>query len=237
MPLPRMALLCLVACSACALPVNHPYELAEGVDPASIESVYLAPINATTRLEDDLLSSSERVKEQILKHLEANGCRVVEVPLYRFRHVWSKSFRGVDLKAADTRRPDGLLPPPPAEAMAKLFRSLGSSEQVDALLVPDLVVRPARLNGHMARWDGVSRRQESSDSRPWTGHTNALSLRLRMFGPDGELLFEGLGGLDLLFKINVRKVRAEVADEILSNPGHVVEGVSIAFDPFYPFAR
>jgi hypothetical protein len=216
----------------------HPYELKDGVDPAAVQGVYLAPVNATSRIDEELLEAADRVRTEIRAYLEAMGVEEVSGPLYDYREAWRESFRGVDLAAPEPkrRRHRGRieLPAPPAEAMGRLFEALSESAEFDALLVPDLLVRPARLAGTRAHWDGVQRKQESSRSVPWRGDTPALSLRVRLFRSDGEMIFEGIGGLDLLFRFDYEKAKAEPVDDILGVPEHIEEGVSIAFHPFFP---
>lgn len=224
------------ALSGCSLGPLHPYELKEGVDPAATQGVYLAPINATSRLDETLLEGAERVHEQIREYLEGKDIEVVTGPLYDFHQAWRGSFRGVELSPPEPERRrrgrSDSLPAPPAEAMRELFASLGGPEAFDTLVVPDLMIRPARLSGVRAHWDGVHRKQESSRSVPWRGETNALSLRVRLFRSDGEMIFEGIGGLDMLFRFNFEKARAEPVDDILGEPEHIEEGVAVAFHPF-----
>lgn len=232
-------LLLTLTLAGCTIGPLHPYELKEGVDPASVRRVYLAPINATSRLDENLLDGAKRVRGEIREYLEERDVEVVSGPLFDYREAWRASFQGVELSAPESTRrgrrgapPE--LPPPPAEAVRALFAALGESARFDTLLIPDLLVRPARLGGTRARWDGVYREQESTRSVPWTGDTPALSLRIRLFRSDGEMIFEGIGGLDLLFRFNYEKARAEPVDDLLGVPEHIEEGVSIAFHPFVP---
>ena len=107
------------------------------------------------------------------------------------------------------------------------------ADQLDysAIVFPSLVTRAARLQGQSAAWDGVRRRVDGPTSsrnrrldprlrsvgfgQGVRGEIAAASLHVAVLSPDGELRFEGAGGLSLLQELEpggARHINVQVGD-------------------------
>ena len=96
-----------------------------------------------------------------------------------------------------------------------MARRLAETHEFDAMLAPSLVVRWARIEVMMAKWDGIRREIPvvypngnpgiySSDSiMIGTGMHRALSVALSAYAPDGERIFENIRGLELLDEMRI----------------------------------
>jgi hypothetical protein len=217
---------------ACAYAPVHEHEIADGWRGApEVSRVLLAPMNATGTIAEELQPGAEQTFALAVEHLEANGIAVERVPLFRFRNAWTRSFEGVEL--------DPKAPELPSEAIANLAKRLAVEHDFDVLLMPALEIRNARVNQFSQRWDGVSRgwkdeRMVGGGSTRWTGDVPAASLRVRVYAATGEEVFDGVGGLDVMFKYTQGN-QMTLVDAPLSDADHLREGVRIAFDPFIPF--
>jgi beta-barrel assembly-enhancing protease len=91
---------------------------------------------------------------------------------------------------------------------AQVRRSFLEQHQLDALLLTEIQVRKAFVNGQTAYWDGVSDRaagpsrgflKELIDpAQQVEGSMSALSLVLVLYGVNGEVLYAYPGGIELL---------------------------------------
>jgi hypothetical protein len=123
----------------------------------------------------------------------------------------------------------------PPSAIRELLTE--GNEPFDALVLPEIVIRPAELNGQLARWDGVLRVPPGSAGWRWSGKTNAASLRVQIFAADGERIFEGFGGLDVLFRPVISESRMVPMEDLLANSQNLREGVAVAFHPYLDLKR
>ena len=249
--LPLVSALLLVACGGVP---RHPFEIAPGYQGApEIASVFLAPINATTRVPEEFRAGRDFAFVHIKEHLTEHGKRMIETTPHRFRREWARATRGEEFLPPTKGEP---FPPLPSAAAAKLFEGLSRYGDFDVLILTDLVGRPARASGTMLRWDGVRRRVEGMGNlsfRPgdeWRG----VSLHVQGYDAQGRRVFHGLGGVDISFSIDDTQVQTRYAGSLrednrkplnasetiegaLTDPKNVQEGVRLAFDPLLPFGE
>ena len=129
--------------------------------------------------------------------------------------------------------------------MRVFTRGLLGSTAFDALVVPSLVYREARLNRRRIKWDGVVRRlgkQEDESRRvpeSFKGVISAVSLHVMVFGAGGELIFENYGGVNLAHELSLApsgqgELRADLRDDVLGEHRVLRDGVELAFEPYLP---
>lgn len=224
----RVACGVLIAALACAVRVpEHPYELAPGSGEGhSGKRILLAPINALSPIPAELGPGAERVFAELRSQLASRRNSVQLLEGQRLQRA-ALATRGGESADALSVESAALLP----SAVRDLLQPAGDRMPAELLLIPDVLIRSAALSGRMARWDGVRRLMPSPGT--WTGNWTAASLRIRIFAPDGERVFEGLGGLELLFRANLSAARAEPLPELLANPRQLREGVAVALHPYF----
>lgn len=218
---PRALTAGLVLLAACATSVpSHDYAIEPGQEGAPrVTSVLLAPMNAFSGIPEELEEGANRAFAATRGYLEEHGKAVRTVSLFEFRRTAS----GV---ASKTGQDDELA------FRRDLVAALRESHEFDVLVLPDLAIRPAKLASRSVRWDGVRRRAPGPPTYVWEGSTTAASLHVRVVGSDGTQLFEGIGGLDVLFEPNIREERMVLIEGLLSDPEHLREGVRVAFHPY-----
>jgi hypothetical protein len=65
------------------------------------------------------------------------------------------------------------------------------------------------------------------------GGISAASLWVAIHDGDGERVFTGFGGLDLLFRVDMQTKRFALMDDRLEDINHLAEGICVAFHPFF----
>lgn len=93
-------------------------------------------------------------------------------------------------------------------AIAEAFAKLGAASPVDAVFLPALVRREARIDKGEAKWDGLSIPLGKGGalfdkSRQFGGTMPAMSLELRALDKDLNEVFLGRGGIELLERFKV----------------------------------
>ncbi len=228
----------MFGCAVC-----RPVWIAEGqAGSPDVEAVVLLPLNAVVPLPVEFESVAERVEAEIRRYLaEAHGRRVATPSPEECRQLWVRSVEEVE---AQPDAPKGF-----EAAVRVLTMKLRRRYALDALVIPSLIYRPARMNGHKVSWDGVSRTLRVLNppgsfgsivvSTSFAGQTQAVSLHVLAFDPEGEKVFESFGGLDLAHDVEIwGRSRSQVQWNYLLRPElHedrelLREGVALAFDPY-----
>lgn len=217
-------------------------------DPEAYHALLVLPLNVVTAMPGELEEGAAQVDAALRGYLQGYGKSVETIPLSEARAEWVAS-------AADLRAevgPDAMT----FEGAARhLARRLRAKHAYDALVVPGLAMRPARLRSRRVSWDGVDRKLETVGeprehgsvtlANTFHGEIQAPSLAVYVFSPDGALLFQGIGGLDLAHRAHVypgkylgdTKWDMELRPELFTDPALLREGVEVAFDPFLPRRR
>jgi hypothetical protein len=127
-------------------------------------------------------------------------------------------------------------------------RQLAEAHRFDALVLPWIVLRPAKVRGRVVTWDGVSRtlRVVNPSGRSlgflddFEAQAAAPSIQVAIFAAAGAKIFEGVGGLDLIHALAIEgdppKIDAvpRPREETFSDLAPLREGIAAAFDPFLP---
>ncbi len=219
----------LVALLGCARTPEHPFTLAPGRDGRSAPRVLLARVNALAPLPAaELGAGAERVFVHVREFLAGCGISGSVVDASKLLRAALQASRNTGQLSVDLSS----LPP---SAIRELLAE--GDAPFDALVLPEIVIRRAELNGQLARWDGVMRVPPGSAGWRWSGTTSVASLRVQIFAADGERIFEGFGGLDVLFRPVISEKRMVPVENLLANPRNLREGVAVAFHPYLDVKR
>jgi hypothetical protein len=218
---------------------------------ARVSIVAIAPLNLAIRTPDELKGKGEPVWEQLQQHFQILDKQVALVAPLRAERLWFEAH--IDLDYSDRTRALQV-------AHARFAQALAEIRSYDLLVVPSLVLRPARLRSGYASWDGVRRVVARglqvidpgfSDlfhpsggpvSSGLRGKIGAASLHVAVLRPDGTRVYEGLGGLDLVQELHRDdpwggRWTFEPRAEPFADAGHVREGVQRALDGTIQTAR
>lgn len=228
----RMGLALGLALAGClsAERTRYEYSLAPGQAGApDAQRWLLLPVSPLSPVPDHLQLPAERIQDAIRARVESAGRSAIDVPLSEVLKLNSR------LAAQSGAAKDD-------EVQSRLARELAASREVDVVAFPDLVVEEVRVQqGGLAAWDGVKRRQrlvrgKGAPAVYAYGSNHGLSLRVRIFGPDGVERFEGRGGLDLLYEARIEGMRyiLQVRSDLLEEPEIVTTGVALALHPYLP---
>lgn len=219
--------------------------------------VVVAPMNLPIQLAPDLEDAVDPVMQELLRYLAAHDARVSTIFGPDAWGLWRESEEALQHGSEAT---------PDVASVASVFsRALARESSFDALVLPSLVYREARVAGRHAQWDGVRRRlrfrvapgTQTGRSQPvadaihttdpakvgpaapdYRGRITGLSLHALVFTPDGRVVFQGFGGLDLVHDpVHVRDAGGDgpslrLHATLLDKPEHVREGVALTLDPY-----
>jgi len=210
-------------------------------------------MNLPVALPQDLEDAVLPAQGELVRYLRAHGARVAVIFEADAWELWRRSLAALGEQGEEALRQE--------RAAAVFARALAEEQGFDWLIFPSLVYREARLEGRLAQWDGVRRRiryrtrsSEPAGGEPpepppssWTslpqmrleqtGRITGLSLHVLVVAPEGELVYQGLGGLDLVHDaVKSRDGSGEPAylrlqPRLLADARHVEEGVARALDP------
>ena len=99
---------------------------------------------------------------------------------------------------------------------------------VTSILYPYLIVAPAIINNSTFLWHGRAYVVFSQSGR---GQASALSLYVRIYDKNQEMIFDNAGGIQPLDKIYFNGFKEIDEKELLKNPNDIIEAVNIVFKP------
>jgi hypothetical protein len=244
-----------LACSGPALAPPAPAApgaapLAPGAAPAApalaslSQRVLLFPLNVVgVPLPSEVEAGADAVASELRATLEGRGLAVEALGLGAARDAWLRAaVAHKDEAGAEKMSLEG--------AASVLARQLSEAYDFDALLLPWVVMQAAKLKGGEVEWDGVERKVDfyplgKAKRARWVLGRLKLwvkvpSLRVLGFSPEGEKLFDGVGGLDLVeeaeLDVSASKMSFNMVpkDEIFEDRARLREGIAIALAPFLP---
>jgi len=213
--------------------------------------VVIVPLNLGVRATTEVEPGVEPVWRELLSHFAAQNRPATALERKSAAALWAEVMAEVSAKP----NPDVY------EAYALFARRIADQVDYSAIVFPSLVTRAARIQGQIAAWDGVRRpiavpTRETVGSVPgsdWLvastgvrGEIAAASLHVAVLSPDGELRFEGAGGLSLLQQLDENgdaakgsstQVAVEMRQDAFADPGELREGVEAAFRRPLPASR
>ena len=230
----------LLTLCGCVSDSRYAYFLAPGqAGSPGAEQLLLMPLNFNVVLPGHLAQGAERLQGELERYLEQQDRKVVTLPLREAKALW----RQVTSQMGDLRGPEGKIDSAKLlQAQSILAAGLTEDYAFDAVVVPTLQMRPVRMQGRYAIWDGVVREIQvvnrpirlpsvSFGSLSATG----LSLHVVIYARDGKRLFESYGGLEFPLRAEFTpRFRMVERDDLLSDREIMLEGTIIAFDPYLP---
>jgi hypothetical protein len=99
---------------------------------------------------------------------------------------------------------------------------------VTSILYPYIIVAPARIYNYAFRWHG---RAFSIFPYQVMGQASALSLYVKIYDKNQNLIFENAGGIQPLYKVTMAHLIGVNDDEIFKNPIDIHEATKIVFKP------
>lgn len=208
---------------------------------AAVKTVGMLPV-VVAEIAPNHDAVAERYESQVIAQLEQAGFSVVKPAAMREIRERLKQTLGGLYDPVTGREVPGKV---------KAFNEYARNEylatqKVDATLWVGIIVRPARMSGFRADWDGVSDTAtgrsgvggfltDTFGGNTFSGVLPALSVGVVLSDSHGERLYEHAGGLQLL--MYVRREGTEFAQRhidpqsILTDPARDARALELALDP------
>lgn len=238
---PRLALLLAAAALGCASPGPMQPEAAASAPP--LGRVVVAPLNLGQRTPPELRGRDAAVWSELLRYLRERDPALAVVDDENALALWTDAVSGLADPGAAVER---------LEAATRFARLLAQHAEYDVVVMPSLVVRRARVGGTHASWDGARRPLPVRTPVPiaaavdsgidgvtlhgYRGSIAAASLHVVIVTSDGEPLYEGLAGLDLLQELrwgagspSASEWTLEPRGDALADASDLRQGVERAF--------
>lgn len=249
-PVPVLAALAGVLLAAAGCTGSGGLEF-QGDAPDNATRVVVAPSNLALRLAPELEDVVEPVERELIRYLQARGNRVAVIWPPDAWSLWRDAMAAVQ----NSELLDANL-----ETAATVFlRELTEHADFDFFVMPALVYREARVAGRHASWDGVRRRvsvrtrtaatggnyldgSNLVGSRGGRGRIVGLSLHVLVFTPDGELVHQAWGGIDVVHDAvgpgGARGAdRLRLQPELIERPEYLREGIEVALGSYDDLGR
>ncbi len=222
------------ATAMAAIPVPEPAQSASRKELlAHHRRLLLTPVEFRADIPPDE-AARERYSKQLEARLRAIGFEVTVADDYAERWSEERERRGGFYDAL-TGRFDR---PRFAAAQAEVLSRLGGTPQVDGIVTPTIERRQATFAAGSAHWDGATEfiGQSAIDwsifgASRFTGSLGALSISVRITGLDSRLLFEGLGGIQLLEKLHGIDGMPVPVPSPLGEPAAGARAIDVALRP------
>jgi hypothetical protein len=118
-----------------------------------------------------------------------------------------------------------------------------AEQDFDGVILPQFVLRPARLMGDRVYWDGSDRKifEYNGDvvvNVDWRGEIDALSLQVQVFNKAHDEVLRNTGAIEFPFVLKKAYGREEFVwkDSLQLINEEIMEGIGVALHPFIPFA-
>jgi hypothetical protein len=228
-----------LALAACATP---PGPGASTALDAPVRRIVVAPLNLAIDTPEELAGKYELVWHELLRHFQTLDKQVSVISTISAERLWLEATLDLDLSDRSRALEKG---------RSHFAKALAEYRAYDVLVVPTVVLRPARMHGLSASWDGVRRvvpggsdmidpglastfQHHAVEVMGLRGKVAAASLHVAVFRPDGTPLYEGIGGLDLIQEIDrdrwTGRWTYEMRPEPLGDTENLREGVERAFE-------
>jgi hypothetical protein len=205
--------------------------------------VVLVPVNLAVRAAPEVEPGVEPMWRALLEYFASEDKPALALDRSDAGALWNE----VVVEARKAGEGDALY-----ALYSRFARRIRDQVEFGNIVFPTLVTHSARVLGHIAKWDGVRRPvevpgqvYESIDTyregKIWvsrygaTGELGAASLHLAVLSPEGELRYEGRGGLVLLQELVQPRKRgrdaefvASLRDDAFDAPNELREGIEAA---------
>jgi hypothetical protein len=210
--------------------------------------VVIVPLNLGVRATPEVEPGVEPVWREMLSHFASQPQRATALERASATSLWN------EVMAEVRSQPD----PDVYKAYALFARRIADQVDYSAIVFPSLVTRAARVQGDTAAWDGVRRHVELGSPETVVpgmgsdfvitsgvrGQIAAASLHVAVLSPDGELRFEGAGGLSVLQQLDAdrdvrgdKEVSVALRPDAFADTSELREGIEAAFRRPLPASR
>lgn len=232
--------------------ILSPVAMASADEPADLGDgrLVLVPVNLGVRANAEVEPGMEPVWKEMLEHFGTGDRPVTALERKSAAALW------MDVMAEVERSKDKNV----YAAYSMFAKRISEQIDYDRIVFPSLVLRAAKLNGTGASWDGVRRHVDA----PLVGHETvnkitgpdllvsreglsgeiaAASLHVAVLDSDGELRFEGAGGLTVLQEVVQGETRGDaklavaMRDDAFTDEEELREGIEVAFRKPLPASR
>jgi hypothetical protein len=243
-PILAAAALAALACTSAPTPSSE-----QAATTLGSGRILVVPFNLALRVPVELQDVDQPVWYELLRHFQARDRYLTVVEPVDAELLWMDAI--AELQQSGTA---------PDLSMASAHFARRLDEQVDygLLLMPSLVLRSARVQGRHAYWDGVRRRLPvrgipmhgpiieiglpGNNPGVWglSGSIAAASLHVAVLDTAGRLLYQGLGGLDVLQEATLDQGAPGETWQLVSREAPfadaeaVREGIALAFERELP---
>jgi hypothetical protein len=248
-PRPFLAVLLAALALATTAAQAEPPATVFSPDPGTTSRrIVIVPVNLGVRAEPEVAPGIEPVWTEILNHFQSQDVPVVALERSSAQALWKE----VMLEASGAGDANDVY-----EVYGLFARRIAEQVDCGAIVFPSLVTRVAKVSGRAASWDGArhvleipGRDLEEVDGIPEggikivrhgvQGEIAAASLHVAIVSPQGELRFEGAGGLELLQRL-VEGRNAEIErvarNDAWQDPEPLREGIGLAFRKPLPASK
>jgi hypothetical protein len=201
----------------------------------TIKTVIVAPLNVFIGIPKEFNKSSDRFYREIQTYLNQNGFIIKEYSdlekKWKIKIAESPGFYNPETGKKDEKKF--------YQYLIEFIKDACLSCQVDAFIIPEVILREAVLAGDCSYWDGVYRKLEvgdevvSADRYDFSGKTLALSLKVDIFNSNSEQIFHSFGGIENHLRLSFENTnKIETKEDLLMNDEFNQEAILIAFHPF-----
>lgn len=227
-----LAVLLLLGCA-------KPYVLSESAPPVSdVDRVLLLPLNFDYPPPNSWVDGLSVMQDAMAAHLTAADVEVDRLALRDTLKAWSAAVRSVGgLEGADGQVSDERH----AAARRMLARALLDESGADLLVAPTILIRGAEADGRKLRWDRRTADVEMRFGQRYgggpvtsSGSMRALSLRVTLLDPQGQVVFERIQGLEPLDELYIDGKQAQILErwDLFEDEWLNEDTVRTAFEPY-----
>lgn len=190
--------------------------------------VLVAP---ATTIHKELLGVAEDIQFEYVRQLASYGVDVYEIKPSRFNRYHKVAIN--DSGSIYDPNVRQFLPLKQRDYVKKLNKLLSQDGRFDLLLIPELMLRPAKIKAGVAYWDYGAETlpvdgTEQDIKNAEGGTTKGLSVRMRLYRLDGARILESYGAVLLPFDIKLNRGRPvyTLRSGALNSLQHIQQGVS-----------
>jgi len=97
------------------------------------------------------------------------------------------------------------------------------------VIAPNIAIRMAEMKGRVAKWDNtraiVKEKGRGAGELTWTGSTQAVSILINAYNPEGKWLFKSYGGIAIPSYVDLRSGKDLIKENIYDKEKLLVDGI------------
>ncbi|MDH3214846.1 MAG: hypothetical protein OEN01_00980 [Candidatus Krumholzibacteria bacterium] len=228
-------LLTIVACAKTPkwVPSVEPWQMPREDFRPYVKTVGVADVYIPDGLQDPE-PIRQNFRDLIEDRLRAAGLTVIHPQNYHA--VWNRIR--VELGGFEDGSLDGRDHRMIAAAMVQTLEELEAGFDLDAILIPSIVVVEAPFAGGRAVWHGTTQPVKTGGIAKgfWAGSPEgtlgALSLSVTIANANGKIAYENLGGIEVLSKLAGKDFVLVPRAELFTDQARIEKSARLALDPF-----